>query len=84
LVGKPEVKRPMGKSRRRWEDNIKMDLMEIGIDVANWFRLAQYRVHCWAFVNNVTNLQVIKKGYFFTGRVNISFSNNILHHGVSK
>jgi hypothetical protein len=44
LVGKPEGKRPLGRPRRRWEDNIKLDLREIGIDVANWIRLAQYRV----------------------------------------
>jgi hypothetical protein len=40
LVGKPEGKRPLGRPRRRWEDNIKMDLMEIGIGGANWIRLA--------------------------------------------
>jgi hypothetical protein len=43
LVGRPEGKRPLGKPRRRWKDNIKMDLREIGIDVA-WIRLAQDRV----------------------------------------
>jgi hypothetical protein len=43
LVGRPEVKRPLGRHRRRWEDNIKMDLREIGIDVTNWIRLAQDR-----------------------------------------
>jgi hypothetical protein len=44
LVGKPERKRPPGRPRRRWEDNIKLDLREIGIDGANWIRLAQDRV----------------------------------------
>jgi hypothetical protein len=44
LVGRPEGKRPLGRPRRRWEDNIKMDLREIGIDGANWIRLAQDRV----------------------------------------
>jgi hypothetical protein len=44
LVGRPEGKRPLGRPRRRWEDNIKMDLREIGIDEANWIRLAQDRV----------------------------------------
>jgi hypothetical protein len=44
LVGKPEGKRPLGRPRRRWEDNIKMDLGEIWIDGANWIRLAQDRV----------------------------------------
>jgi hypothetical protein len=45
LVGNPEGKRPLGGPRRRYEDNVKMDLREIGIDVANWFQLAQDRVH---------------------------------------
>jgi hypothetical protein len=40
LVGRPEGKRPLRRSRRRWEDNIKMDVREIGIDGANWIRLA--------------------------------------------
>jgi hypothetical protein len=44
LVGRPEVKRPLGRPRRSWEDNFKMDLREIGIDGANWIRLAQDRV----------------------------------------
>jgi hypothetical protein len=58
LVGRPEGKRPLGRSRRRWEDNIKMDLREIGIDWANWIRLAQDRVQWLAFVNTVMNLRV--------------------------
>jgi hypothetical protein len=41
LVGTPEGKRPLGRPRRRWEDNIKTDLREIGIDGANWIQLAQ-------------------------------------------
>jgi hypothetical protein len=44
LVGRPEGKRPLGRPRRRWEDNIKMDLREIEIDGANWIQLAQDRV----------------------------------------
>jgi hypothetical protein len=44
LVGRPEGKRPLGRPRRRWEDNIKMNLREIGIDGANWIQLAQVRV----------------------------------------
>jgi hypothetical protein len=44
LVGSPERKRPLGRHRCRWEDNIKMDLRKIGIDVANWIRLAPDRV----------------------------------------
>jgi hypothetical protein len=44
LVGRPEGKRPLGRPRRRWEDNIKMALREIGIDGTNWIQLAQDRV----------------------------------------
>jgi hypothetical protein len=58
LVGRPEVKRSLGRPRYRWEDNIKMDLMETGIDGANWIRLAQDRVQWRAFVNTVINLRV--------------------------
>jgi hypothetical protein len=57
LVRRPEVKRPLGRPRRRWEDNIKMDLREVGIDGANWIRLAQDRVQWRAFVNTIMNLQ---------------------------
>jgi hypothetical protein len=57
-VGRPEGKRPLGRPRRRWEDNIKMNLGEIGIDEANWIRLAQDRVQWRAFVNTVMNLRV--------------------------
>jgi hypothetical protein len=58
LVGRPEGKRPLGRHRHRWEDNIKMDLREIGIDGANWIRLAQDRVQWRAFVNTIMNLRV--------------------------
>jgi hypothetical protein len=44
LVGRPEGKRPLGTPKRRWEDKIKMDLREIGIDGTNWIRLAQDRI----------------------------------------
>jgi hypothetical protein len=44
LVESPKSNRPLGRRRRRWEDNIKMDLREIGIDGANWTQLAQDRV----------------------------------------
>jgi hypothetical protein len=50
LVGRPEGKRPLGRPRRRWDNNIKMDLRVIGIDGANWIRLAQDRVQWRAFV----------------------------------
>jgi hypothetical protein len=58
LVGKPEGKRQVGRPRHRWEDNIKMDLREIGIEGTNWIQLAQDRVQCWASVNTVINLRV--------------------------
>jgi hypothetical protein len=58
LVGRPEGKRPLGRHRHRWEDNIKMDLRETGIDGANWIQLAQGRVQLRAFVNTVMNLRV--------------------------
>jgi hypothetical protein len=58
LVGRPEGKRPLGRPRRGWEDNIKMDLSETGIDGANWIHLAQGRVYWRSFVNMVMNLRV--------------------------
>jgi hypothetical protein len=58
LVGRSEGKRPLGRPRLRWEDNIKIDLTEIGIDGANWIRLAQDRVQWRAFVKTVMNLRV--------------------------
>jgi hypothetical protein len=58
LVGRTEGKKPLGRPRRRWEDNIKMDLRETGIDGANWIRLAQDRVQWRACVNTVMNLRV--------------------------
>jgi hypothetical protein len=58
LAGRTEGKRPLGRPRHRWEDNIKMDVREIGIDGANWIRLAQDRVQWRACVNTVMNLRV--------------------------
>jgi hypothetical protein len=58
LVGRPEGKRLLGRPRRRWEDNIKMDFREIGIDGVNWIRLAQDRVQWRDFVNTVINILV--------------------------
>jgi hypothetical protein len=54
----PEGKRPLGRPRHRWEDNIKLDLREIGINGANWIQLAQDRVQWQAFVNTIMNFQV--------------------------
>jgi hypothetical protein len=58
LVWRPESKRPLERPRYRWEDNIKMDIREIGIDGANWIQLAQDRVQCQACVNTAINLRV--------------------------
>jgi hypothetical protein len=58
LVGKPEGKRPLGRPRRRWIDNIKMDLSEIGLSVVDWIGLAQNRYRWRAIVNSVINLRV--------------------------
>jgi hypothetical protein len=58
LVGRPESKTPLGRPRRKWENNIKMDLGEIGIDGANWIRLAQDRVQWWAFMKKVMKLRI--------------------------
>jgi hypothetical protein len=57
LVGRPEGERPLGRPRCKWEGNIKLDLREIGIDWANWIRLAQDRVQWQAFVKTVMNLR---------------------------
>ena len=57
LVGKPEGKRPLGRPRRRWEDNIKMDLREVGKD-GDWMELAQDTDRWRALVNMVMNFRV--------------------------
>jgi hypothetical protein len=54
LVGKPEVKRPLGRPRRRWEDNLKADLQEVGCGGMDWIELAQDRDRCRALVSAVT------------------------------
>ena len=58
LVGKPEGKRPLGRPRRRWEDNIKMDLQEVGRGCGDWMELAQDRDRWRAFVSTVMNFRV--------------------------
>jgi hypothetical protein len=58
LVGKPEGKRPLGRPRHRWIDNIKMDLLEIGLSAVDWIRLAHDRYRWRALVNAVMNLWV--------------------------
>jgi hypothetical protein len=58
LVGKREGKRPLGRPRRRWMDNIEMDLLEIGLKVIYWIGLAYDRYRWRALVNSVMNLRV--------------------------
>jgi hypothetical protein len=58
LVGKPQGKSPLGRPRRRWVENIKMDLGEIGLDGRDWIELAQDRDQWKALVNTVMNLRV--------------------------
>ena len=65
LVGKPEGKRPLGRPRRRWEDNINMDLQEVGGDCGDWMELAQDKDRWRALVSTVRNLRVTKmRGIF--------------------
>jgi hypothetical protein len=58
LVGKPEGKRPMGRPRRIWEDNIKTNLQEVGLGYGDWMELAQDRDKWWALVIAVMNFRV--------------------------
>jgi hypothetical protein len=57
-VGKPEGKRPVGRPRRRWVDNIRMDLLEVGRADVDWIDLAQDRDRWRAFMNSVMNFRV--------------------------
>jgi hypothetical protein len=60
LVEKPKGKRPLGRTRRRWEDNIKMDLQEVGECCGDWMELAHDRDRWRALVSTVRNLRVAK------------------------
>ena len=60
LVGKPEGKRPLGRPRRRWEDNIKMDIQEVEGGCGDWMELVQDRERWRALVSTVRNLRVPK------------------------
>ena len=57
-MGKPEEQRPLGRLRRRWKDNIKMDLLKVGCGSMDWIELAQDRDRWQALVNAVMNLRV--------------------------
>ena len=75
LVGKPEGKRPLRRPRRRWEDNIKMDLREVGGDCGDWMELAQDRDRWRALVSTVRNIRVPKlRGISLIAAEPVSFS----------
>jgi hypothetical protein len=69
LVGRPKVKRPLGRPRHRWEDNIKLDLTEIKINGANWIQLVQDRVQWQAVINMVMNFQLRKESRTFLDKL---------------
>ena len=85
LVGKPQGKRPLGRPRRRWEDNIKIGLQEVGEGCGDWMELAQDRDMWRALVNTVMNLRVPKMwGISLLAAEPVSFSRRTLLHEVSK
>ena len=85
LVGKPEGKRPLGRPRRRLEDNIKINLQEVGGGCGDWMELAQDRDRWRALVNTVTKIRVPKMGGISRLAAEpVSFSRRTLLHGVSK
>jgi hypothetical protein len=84
LVGKREGRRPLGRPRRRWEVNIRMDLREVGCGCVDWMELAQDRDRWRAFVSAVMNLRIPQNaGNFLTSCRPVSFSRRTLLHGVS-
>ena len=84
-MGKREGKRPPGRPRCRWEDNIKMDFQEVGCRGMDWIELAHDRDSCPAVVNVVMNFRVPQNaGNFLTSCKTFSFSRRTLLHGVSK
>ena len=85
LVGKPEGRRPLVRPRRRWVDNIRMDLQEVGCGYMDWTGLAQDRDRWRTLVSAVMNLRVQwNVGNFLTSCKPVSFSRRTLNHGVSK
>ena len=82
-MGKPEVKRPLGRSRRRWEDNIKIDLQVVGCGGMDWIEVSQDRDRWRALVNAAMNLRVPQNaGNFLTSFKPVSFSRTLLR-GIS-
>jgi hypothetical protein len=87
LVGKPEGKRLLVRTMRRWEDNNKMDLQKMGSGGMDWIDLAQDRDRWWALVNEIMKASGSIKwggGDFFTNREPVSFSRRTILRGVSK
>ena len=85
LVGKPEGRRPIWRPRRRWVDNIRMDLQEVGCGYMDWIGLAQDRDRWRALVSAVMNFRVPRNaGNFLTSCKPVSCSRRTLHRGVSK
>jgi len=85
LVGKPKGKRPPGRPRRRWVNNIRMDLQDVGCGYMYWIGRAQGRDMWRTFVSAVMNLRVsCYAGNFLTSCKPVSFSGRTLHHEVSK
>ena len=81
LVGKPEGKTPLGRPRRRWVDNIRMDLQEVGCGYVDWIGLAQDRDRWRTLVSAVMNLLVPwNAGNFLSNCKPVSFSRRTLHH----
>jgi hypothetical protein len=84
LVGKPEGKRPLGRPRHRWVDNIGMDLGEVGWGDVDWIGLAQDRNRWRALVNLVLNLRVPRNaGKLSSGLVSSGLSSSVQLHRVS-
>jgi hypothetical protein len=85
LAGKPEGRRPLGRPRHRWEDNIRLDFREVGCGCEDWMELAQDRDRWRALVSAVINIRVPENaGNFLTSCRPVSFSRRTLLNGVSK
>ena len=84
LVGKPEGSKTLRRHRRRWEDNIKMDLREVGWGGMDWIDVAQDRDRWRTVVTTVVNLRVpLNAENFLSSLGRFSFLGRTLHHGVS-
>ena len=85
LVGKPEGRTQLGRPRRRWVDNIRMDLQEVGCEYMDWIGLAQDKDRWRTVVSAVMNLRVPwNSGNLLTSCKTVSCSRRTLHHALSK